>query len=149
MTLKTTRWKPDTCGCVIEYEWDSESPESVRVHSVSSVKNKCKWHLNDTNDIACYEKVLNENKTKNELLMIILDKFPGIVDETIDSDTGELKKVLKSGLEYYWNFDEQRKLHVEIKPKHTEAGKLLKNYSKTALKSAIDLKYPDKDIVVD
>lgn len=32
MALRTTRWKPDTCGCVIVYEWDDALDENARTH---------------------------------------------------------------------------------------------------------------------
>ena len=32
MTVKTTRWSPDTCGCVLEYSWDDALPQEARVH---------------------------------------------------------------------------------------------------------------------
>ena len=32
MAKHLTRWRPDTCGCVIEYEWDSDRPEEARRH---------------------------------------------------------------------------------------------------------------------
>lgn len=33
MAKHLTRWRPDTCGCVIEYEWDSDDAEETRVHT--------------------------------------------------------------------------------------------------------------------
>lgn len=37
---KITRWSLDTCGCVVEYSWDSETKEELRGHTIVS-HNPC------------------------------------------------------------------------------------------------------------
>lgn len=32
MAIQTTRWSPDTCNCVILYQWDDALPDDQRVH---------------------------------------------------------------------------------------------------------------------
>ncbi len=43
MATNRTRWYPDTCGCVLEFEWDSAVPEASRTHTVRSV-TPCVFH---------------------------------------------------------------------------------------------------------
>jgi len=31
--LQTTTWSPNTCGCVIIYQWDDSIPEASRTHT--------------------------------------------------------------------------------------------------------------------
>jgi hypothetical protein len=41
--LQTTTWHPDTCGCVISYQWDDAVPAEQRKHTFASVdSSKCK-----------------------------------------------------------------------------------------------------------
>lgn len=37
--LKTTTWRPSTCGCVLEYEWDTELSEDKRTHKFVKVQH--------------------------------------------------------------------------------------------------------------
>ncbi len=39
--IRTTRWSPATCACVIEYTWDDAVSEDKRTHTVSNVLNRC------------------------------------------------------------------------------------------------------------
>jgi hypothetical protein len=43
--LKTTLWRPDTCGCEVEYQWDTGQPLDTRVHTPSGVWVLCSAHL--------------------------------------------------------------------------------------------------------
>lgn len=45
--IKTTRWRPNTCGCVLEYTWDTEDPSHVRTHSQSRIVVQCQQHAGD------------------------------------------------------------------------------------------------------
>ena len=75
MTIKTTRWSPDTCTCSIEYSWDDTVAESIRTHSLSNIVQKCSAHsiLTDTN---VFTTVSEENPRKNQALQNILDNSP-------------------------------------------------------------------------
>jgi hypothetical protein len=110
--LNITRWKPDTCECLIEYEWDDSVPADQRVHNYKHII-KCEAHKNEADDKVAFDKVNDENKTKNRVLGHILDNFPALVDTVVDEAGGE-SKVLKPGLKYDWSFDNQRKLQIDV-----------------------------------
>jgi hypothetical protein len=31
--IQTTTWRPDTCGCIISYQWDDAVPQATRTHT--------------------------------------------------------------------------------------------------------------------
>jgi hypothetical protein len=42
MSLQVTTWSPNTCGCVISYQWDDTVPQASRTHKFVSVDHtKC------------------------------------------------------------------------------------------------------------
>ena len=83
MAIKTTRWSPDTCGCVLEYTWDDTQPESTRIHNFSRAVNKCPAHSSQT-DIDCYSIVMDENPRKNIALQVALDNGPSTLYDMVD-----------------------------------------------------------------
>lgn len=57
-----TRWSPDTCKCVLEYEWDDQDRPTV--HTFSKLVNACDLHGKlDLKDI--FDRVKKDNRTKN------------------------------------------------------------------------------------
>lgn len=66
---KITRWSPDTCGCVIDYEWDTDVPAEERVHTtVHTVQ--CEHHKGVSHK-ECHAFVLAENQKKNKVVNLI------------------------------------------------------------------------------
>lgn len=61
--IKVTRWHPDTCGCVIDYEWDTETTAETRVHTPVSIQ-ACEHHQVNT-----WDEVRAENKRKNDAVV--------------------------------------------------------------------------------
>jgi hypothetical protein len=53
-----TRWSPDTCGCVIDYDDDLK---------VTAVVTKCARHASTPDDAAHLETVLAHNRKKNHV----------------------------------------------------------------------------------
>jgi hypothetical protein len=45
MTINTTTWSPDTCGCTISYDWNTEQSENVRVHKNFRIVKVCDAHI--------------------------------------------------------------------------------------------------------
>lgn len=76
MAINITRWNPDTCGCVIEYSWDSETTEDNRTHTFHKVINQCDDHgdIEDHQDV--HDHVKDENQTKNLALAKLLENVP-------------------------------------------------------------------------
>ena len=110
--IKTTRWKPDTCDCVIEYEWDTEVAQEQRVHTLKTIKS-CQPHYHLPSDQA-YQQVIKENQLKNKIHSTILHNMPEVVDTQTDSQGNALLK-LKAGIEYQWSFDANRNIQVSLK----------------------------------
>ena len=98
MTIKTTRWSPDTCNCVIEYTWDSESTEANRTHTLSTI-SKCSIHQAQS-DSTAYTTVLDENPRKNITLGLCMDNGPAAL---FDTNTDGSKQ-LKNGISYNFSF---------------------------------------------
>lgn len=88
--LQTTRWKPDTCECVIDYQWDDAVPAEERVHLPVATKKICSRHSNNNGHAAVFQAAHGENVTKNLALHELLKSLRQ--DEKhvfIDSDGNE------------------------------------------------------------
>jgi len=60
--MKVTRWSPDTCDCIFEYEWDDT--QATITHSFKKAIHLCNHHKALVADKA-YDVVLSENTRKN------------------------------------------------------------------------------------
>lgn len=109
--IHTTRWSPDTCGCVIEYEWDDTLPDEARVHTDKSIV-KCQYH-SGLDDVSAHAKVKKENTSKNIAHGHILDISPELTQDVTDKD-GNIHKEFKSGIRYDWSFDADRNLVIYL-----------------------------------
>jgi len=88
MTINITRWSPDTCQCVIEYDWDSTLTEDQRVHTLKTI-SKCPIHAALSNTTA-YTTVLDENPRKNMSHQFVLDNGPTLLYDIVNG-TRQLK----------------------------------------------------------
>jgi hypothetical protein len=86
-----TRWSPDTCQCVIEYNADL---------SLNRIVNACVAHQGGT-ESTVYSTVLEENPRKNRSLKEIIDNAPASMFD-IDADSGT--RVFKKGIsiDFQW-----------------------------------------------
>lgn len=113
---QTTTWKPDTCGCVLEYEWDDQLPQNERIHSFKTLIGQCPDHLGLT-DSKVYEHVLAENQTKNKVLGEALKNITKLKTIKVNED-GTETEILDPKISYEWSFtgkDDQRVLVVNFK----------------------------------
>ena len=75
------RWKPDTCGCLLHYEWDRNSPPETRVHRagvagfdkteagwVRTSSVRCELHADAANWQQHYEAVLVHNRAAKAMI---------------------------------------------------------------------------------
>ena len=92
MAIKTTRYSPDTCQCVIEYTWDDTQPEATRTHTLSTI-SKCSAH-SALGDTTAYNTVFEENPRKNQTLRHILDNSPTTALYDIIDGVRQLKPTL-------------------------------------------------------
>lgn len=87
--ITTTTWKPDTCGCTITYDFDTEHPEND-IYNYQVIE-KCESHIN-INDADLPTQIKKENVSKN------------LVVEDIK---------VKQAVEVDWSFDEDRNLVID------------------------------------
>ena len=111
MVITITRWGPDTCGCVMDYSWDTASSPDTRVHTFSRVEKKCPEHTQLTDSLA-YDACLDENKRKNILRGELVKRTDIAEDKVRDGE--DTFKDFKTGIIYDWRFDVDRKLEVRI-----------------------------------
>jgi len=92
---QVTRWSPDTCSCVLDFEWDDEEPEGS--HTIKAVVNRCGSHQAGP-DKDIFNEVLSENTRKNKVFGLAQQLLPAVeVDD------------------YDWHFDTKRVLEVKVK----------------------------------
>lgn len=127
--LRTTQWRPDTCGCVLEYEWDDATTEDARVHT-PIVAVPCPAHMTHadaaakgvTNPAArarrkaegAHAQVLKENQGKNRAIGKILERLPAVTRE-VEHPNGEKVRELRPENPVSWSFDAERNLTVKVK----------------------------------
>lgn len=124
--INTTRWRPDTCGCVLEYSWDPEVPEGKREHTLVKAE-VCETHraLGHTESKTHFDAVVEENQRKNSTFMLAVESEPELT--TAD---------------YEWSFDADRNLVVAFH------GKGLSNTTKAELESAAAVDFGAGKVVV-
>ena len=90
--IKTTRWKPDTCKCVVDYTWDDFTSQNLRQHTFKSVI-KCPEH-STLSDRAVYDAVVEENTSKGKLLNAIFTDqlFSAHVGDVLNKESGQTTK---------------------------------------------------------
>ena len=121
--LKVTLWRPDTCSCVVEYEWDDAVKEDARVHSFKRFAARCPAHASDQNMDGCLER----NRRKNRLLDLAVENIAELA-ETKLTDNGVFVKSLKPGVSFDWSFDPLGDLNVSfsgITPPQSQRLKVL------------------------
>jgi hypothetical protein len=115
MKKQITQWTPDTCGCVLEYSWDSSIPAESRVHVGESLVKTCAIHLAKAQELNQDPKLFHlhvneENTRKNWSIGKLLEALPP-----------NLKKApyeFKDGEEPVWAFDQDRKVTLTVHPSH-------------------------------
>lgn len=92
--IQTTTWYPDTCDCVIQYEWDSNVPEDKRSHKVSNILSACKCHSGEPADI--FTSVLDENQLKNKVISRVLELNPDVKIDMISHEFDDARNLIIS-----------------------------------------------------
>lgn len=110
--IRKTLWKPDTCGCEMEFNWDDAVDTSFRTHTLSRVIAKCSFHSKLTAAKA-WAAVNRENVLKNTVYRKILETVPTARDTLVQDDGAEVWS-LKDSKEYRWAFDATRTLKVTL-----------------------------------
>lgn len=103
------RWRPDTCGCIFEYEFDDDVPAEARVHLLKRIEKQCNEHDGINAPEECFSEATKNNKTKNITFQIIWDEYPQYRDKIFDK-----AGVPKSGVWSFVGKDTNRKLQVNL-----------------------------------
>jgi len=101
MTIKTTRFSPDTCQCVLEYTWDDTVSETNRVHTLSNFVTKCPAHSSLSTDKDRWDSVFEENPRKALASQHILDNSPTTALYDIINGVRQLKPSIT--LNFSWS----------------------------------------------
>lgn len=116
MAIQTTRWSPDTCTCVVEYQWDDAVSQNSRTHAMSKAVAKCTAHTAITDLTAHFTTLMDENPRKNKFF----ERLRSTVSTLTTTDT-QGNVVLKDGA-VTWLYDANRVLQVSA-PAMTTAQK--------------------------
>lgn len=136
MSSHRNLWKPDTCGCVIEFEFDDELPAEQRVHTGHTVHKICESHksaLEGKDAHTSYQHCSKENQKKNLSIGLIEESLSDEHFDIKEDWDGNVTKTLK--WQPRFSFDSDRKLKIELHRSHKH---LLTN-----LKKKVQDKFPD------
>lgn len=100
MALRQTIWQPDTCECMVTYQWDDTVAEDQRVHTPLNTI-KCPAHTSLTTHTQVFNVLTEENPRKNQILQEILDNAPNTNWYDIDTGSGGTR-VLKQNINFRW-----------------------------------------------
>lgn len=115
-------WSPDTCGCVLHYEWEDETPDIlVPIDAFKDVSGndrttqRCADHSEIASHHEVHQHVTMENQTKNFFLKHVLEDHTRFADVTEES--GGTIHSLKKGMKYDYSFigkGKERTLKVKL-----------------------------------
>lgn len=136
MAIKTTRWQPDTCECIIEYQWDTEDKGgNNRVFTGSNIVHACERH-NAPNPNAHFAQVQADNRLKNNAQKVLKDNYPEL---TTLNEEGE-SEFNHSVCSFFLNLN--RVLEVTITEPSFDTAK------KSVAKGLIDIEIGEDDRTV-
>jgi hypothetical protein len=101
VTLRTTRWSPDTCACVIEFTWDDAQSEDARTHAFDKAVIVCPQHAGIP-DTDVYEAIVQENQAKNRALGYLLANAPASVTAQVLQPDGSTQTEWRTGMVPIW-----------------------------------------------
>lgn len=99
MAIKTTKWSPDTCSCIIEYEWNTDDPESTRQHTIARYLQRCALHSTATSLADLWSKVIEHNTRKNLMYKAVLDNITAATETDAEGNV-----VLRAGYTFSWSY---------------------------------------------
>lgn len=121
---RVTTWSPDTCDCVLEYEWDDAQDENTRIHSFKRIIKACPEHAALAGK-PLYDQVISENTRKNITFTEIQKAHPQVTSDN-----------------YLWFFDKKRELQISL------VGVDLPEAAKQGLQTALDAKFGSRKVKV-
>lgn len=129
-----TRWSPDTCDCIIEYDNDFVLVRIIR---------QCEFHaaMSQATDVDIYNSVKEENPRKNKALQEILDRGPSSLYDIQTDGT----RSFKNGINVSWTWSgtaPDRVLNISI------TGVTLTANQKNNIRSFLDNKFGQGKVVI-
>jgi hypothetical protein len=101
-----TRWRPDTCGCVLELEWDDQHPEDAREHRPVKIE-RCGAHDHPGKpNEHVFGLVHGENQHKNRVHAALIASLGEDHVETMANGDQRLRHAPQ------FDFDVERRLRV-------------------------------------
>jgi hypothetical protein len=74
-----TRWQPDTCECIIDYEWDDT------IHPITytqkQIVKQCSLHSSIKTE-SILDTIIIENAKKNKVINKIMEENPEVIEQT-------------------------------------------------------------------
>lgn len=114
MQLREIKFRPDTCGCVIDFSYDADLTGDAQAQSYALVSiEKAECHAALSDEDAYNSAWHQDNKNKNKVESALLDSLSDHVDASEDAMGTPVKK-WKKGIKYVWSFDGERNLSVSI-----------------------------------
>jgi hypothetical protein len=164
MAKNVTRWSPDTCGCVIEYETDDTETDESKKHVHHATIKSCPAHSKHHGKPEHLTIVFEENRRKNNVLAQAAEVAGVDLGPTkdkvknksalkaFDSEAEKLgwEKMILDGMQiqaqqfvsdYKYSFDTDRKLHVS----HSS----LKDTHKVDLQNMTNLKHGNNKVIIE
>lgn len=141
VNIQVTRWSPDTCDCVIDYEWDKDLDASVRVHTGKNIIKDCPDHSDLGNPQDFYNAILDENQRKNKTQQELLENFVMLRDTDADGNF-----TFKQGIDisYFWTgTNDDRVLHLSV------VGLTLTTQQKTIVQNILDNKFGEGKVLIE
>jgi hypothetical protein len=86
MAIRTTRWGPDTCQCILEYTWNDSLPQDQITTTFSNIVSACPSHIGLPSAQAIYNAVNEENPRKNMSLQQMLDTGPNTLYDIVNGN---------------------------------------------------------------
>ncbi len=65
MAIRTQRWRPDTCGCSLLFDWDDTIKNGNNIVGNHVAEKKCVQHAH-LDGAAHYHAVLAHNRAENQ-----------------------------------------------------------------------------------
>jgi len=112
--MNITKWSPDTCTCIINYEWDPATSLADRIHTYTTTDKTCPTHANLVGQ-SLYDTLVNENQLKNSIEAALLG-WDDLAEDKQKPD-GSTVRNFKIGVIYDWRFtglDDARHLEIQI-----------------------------------
>lgn len=113
---KITRFRPDTCGCILTFAWDTRSSEEDRKHIPADIEHACdahKQHIKSGKKVkAHHDEVIGENRDKNIAMAHLLDCLDDEHCEHVKDQEGKPMRAFK--FEPRFRYNDKRELEIEL-----------------------------------